>query len=200
LPVEATIYNGLDFNEMPWSADASDYLVWAGRLVPHKGAHLAIEVAKEMDLPLKIAGRVQDVDYFERQIKPHLSDKIEHVGFLTRPEVFKLMSRAICFLQMSQVQESFGLATLEALATGTPVIGFNLGATSEIVVDGKVGFILEKDDLEGVCNCVGKIYKISRRYCREYSEKTFPLKKMIDSYEVYFEELIDRQLRSREKR
>src|SRR5271165_6626171 len=76
----ATVYNGIDLSLYPIRKPGGDHLVFLGRIHPDKGVHLAIEVARRSGLPLLIAGIIQDQNYFENQVAPHLDRQIRYVG------------------------------------------------------------------------------------------------------------------------
>jgi hypothetical protein len=74
------------------------------------------------------------------------------------------------------------------MACGTPVISFNRGAAPEIIEDGKTGYVV--NTTAEMIDAVHKISKIKRTYCREYVEKNYSIKQMVDSYEKAFENVI----------
>jgi len=120
------INNGIDMDLWPTkSSEDGDYLLWSARINKEKNVAVAICVAKQMQLPLKIAGRIVDQNYFDEQVKPHLNDEIQYVGHLTQRELSSLAQKASTYLATATWQEPFGLAALEMLASGVPVVGFN---------------------------------------------------------------------------
>jgi glycosyltransferase involved in cell wall biosynthesis len=120
------IYNGIDMDLWPTnSARDGEYLLWSARINEEKNVAAAISVAKHMHLPLKIAGRIVDQHYFNEQVNPHLNHQIQYVGHVTQRELSSLAKKASAFLATATWQEPFGLAALEMLASGVPVVGFN---------------------------------------------------------------------------
>lgn len=120
------IDNGIDMNLWPTSSSKSrEYLLWSARINEEKNVAAAIHVAQHMQLPLKIAGRIADQHYFENQVKPHLDNQIEYVGHVTQRELSNLAKKASAYLATATWQEPFGLAALEMLASGVPVVGFD---------------------------------------------------------------------------
>ena len=99
------------------------------------------------------------------------------------------MSEAICLLHPVTWPEPFGFTMIEAMACGCPVVAFQEGSIPEIVKDKKTGFVVEKE--KEMIHAVEKIKLISRRSCREYVEKNFSLKKMVDAYEKLYYEIIN---------
>lgn len=119
------INNGIDIDLWPSKSSADgDYLLWSARINEEKNVAAAIWVAKQMQMPLKIAGRIVDQHYFDEQVKPHLNDQIQYVGHVTQRELSSLANRASAYLATATWQEPFGLAALEMLASGVPVVGF----------------------------------------------------------------------------
>jgi len=147
-----------------------------------------------------LAGNIEDPKFFERDVKPHLSKKIKWIGPisleqpLSKREVAKLMRKAKAFLMTVNWYEPFGLVTAEAQSCGTPVIGFDRGAVSEIVVNGKTGFVVKpKEGIEGLKRALSKIDKINPQDCRRRVEKNFSLAKMVENYEKAYKEIINKK-------
>jgi glycosyltransferase involved in cell wall biosynthesis len=124
--------NGVDTDLWPLGPGGDD-LVWSGRLVPEKGADLAVEAARLTGRRLVLAGRVGDAAWFARAIEPHLGDRVRYVGELDQPSLAALVGRSACALVTPVWEEPFGLVIAEALAVGTPVAAFDTGGVSEVV-------------------------------------------------------------------
>ncbi|MFD1257713.1 glycosyltransferase [Mucilaginibacter terrae] len=99
--------------------------MWSARINEEKNVAAAICVAKHLQLPLKIAGRIADQYYFDKNVKPHLNSQIQYVGHVTQRELSSLAKKASAYLATATWQEPFGLAALEMLASGVPVVGFS---------------------------------------------------------------------------
>ncbi|GAH99266.1 unnamed protein product, partial [marine sediment metagenome] len=157
----------------------------------------AIKLARETNSKLLLAGNVEDPEFFKRDVKPYLSKKIRWIGPvspeqpLTKKEVAKLMQEAKAFLMTINWYEPFGLVMAESMSCGTPVIGFDRGAVSELVVDGKTGFVVKpKEGINGLKKALKNIDKIKPKDCRKHIEKNFSLEKMVEEYEkVYYKVL-----------
>ena len=161
-------------------------LVFLGRLEHIKGAHVAIEVARRSGRALVIAGNVPDDEasraYFAAHIKPHLDGKqIQYVGPVNDREKNALLGSAYAFLMPILWNEPFGIVMAEALACGTPVIGFNRGAVPEVVEDGVNGFTCES--VEEMVLCVEKVKELSRIMSRKIAEARFSSDAVVAGYE-----------------
>lgn len=158
-----------------------------------KGVHNAIELAINMNLPLIIAAKLDEVDrpYFEAYVEPYLSEKITWIGEVDTAERNKLMSRAMCFIHAITWREPFGLTLIEAMACGCPVVATNYGAIPEIIVHGKTGFVV--NSIEEMIDSVVIIDTIDRAECRRHALKNFNAKKMADGYERAYAEILARQ-------
>ncbi|MFZ2886905.1 MAG: glycosyltransferase family 4 protein [Minisyncoccia bacterium] len=187
-----TVYNGLPMEQYPFGEKVGDYLLYVGRIAQEKGVHVAIEVAQFLDLPLILAAKVDryDLAYFREQIEPHLSDRIQWIGEVDEDERNKLMAGARCFLHPAQWREPFGLALIEALACGCPVVAFDKGSIPEIVETGVTGYVVH--DTETMIEAVQNIGAIDRKKCREHALKNFSASKMTDGYEAVYKKILEK--------
>jgi glycosyltransferase involved in cell wall biosynthesis len=201
------VYNGVDTNLYSFQEKKDDYLLWLGRLskaknpdgtfIDPKGIKWAIKLAQETASKLILGGNVEDIEFYNKDVKPYLNDKIKWVGkvsselSLSKPEVAKLMQGAKAFLMTINWYEPFGLVMVEAMSCGTPVIGFDRGSVSEILIDGKTGFVvpLEKG-VEGLKEALTKISTIKPQDCRNHVLKNFSTETMVDNYEKTYLEIL----------
>lgn len=156
------IYNGINQNIFSFQESNDNYLLWIGRLskaknsdgtfMDPKGIKWAIQLTRKTNYKLKLSGNVENIEFYNRDVKPYLSDKIQWIGpvsselTLTKLEVAKLMQNAKVFLMTINWEEPFGLVMVEAMACGTPVVAFNKRAVLEIVEYGKTGFIVNNEE------------------------------------------------------
>jgi len=110
------------------------------------------------------------------------------LGLIDNKEKKKLLKNALGFLHLNTYSEGFGLTLVEAMASGTPVIGMNLGSIPEIIEDNKTGFVIS--DTREAIEAIKKIDKIERKVCRERVEKFFSLDRMIDEYEQIYHKIL----------
>ena len=144
--------------------------MFLSRLDKIKGCHNAIALAKKTGRKLIIAGNISHVKeeqtYFETEIKPHVDgNKIQYVGPLNDEEKNEYLGKCAALLMLIEWDEPFGMVMAEAMACGTPVIGFKRGSVPEVVEEGITGFVI--DTLEEAIVAVKKIPIIDRSRCRE---------------------------------
>lgn len=186
----ATVYHGVPEKLYTLNEKPGGYLAFIGRIHAEKRVHDAIEVARRAGLPLKIAAKVDkvDVEYFETVIKPLLSGDVEFIGEISDMEKSEFLGNALALLFLIDWPEPFGLAMIEALACGTPVIARARGSVPEIIEHGTSGFIVE--NVEEAVKAVRDISRLSRKRCREIFEKRFSTVRMARNYETVYQELI----------
>jgi glycosyltransferase involved in cell wall biosynthesis len=184
----SVIYHGIQIKRFAFAEKPGDYLVWLGRVNPKKGLKEAIEVAKAVRRKLIISGFVnpRNQEFFNQEILPQIDKKlIFFKGALTHQEKVKLLKGARALLYPVAWEEPFGLVMIEAMACGTPVVGFRRGAVPEVVVDQETGFLVKNK--REMIQAIKNIGDISRKACRMHIEKNFTVEKMVDKYEeLYF--------------
>lgn len=192
LTYDATIHHGIDLEQFTFRPGPGAYLLFLGRIHPHKGTHLAIEVAKAAGLPLVIAGIVQDEGYFADLVAPHVDGRdVQYVGAVQPAERDALLGGALALLHLISFAEPFGLSVVESLATGTPVIAFGLGSMPEILVDGVTGFLV--DDVAAAVEAVQRLPGLSRAACRADVEQRFTAERMVADYAALFDLVVSRR-------
>jgi glycosyltransferase involved in cell wall biosynthesis len=184
VPVDAILPPYPPTGVIPWSAAAGQGALFAGRLAPEKGAAEAIDIARAAGLPIDVYGDVYDPEYSREQIDPRRScpGVTVHQG-VSRTLLWETMARAAVVLYPARWDEPFGMAAAEAQACGTPVIAFQRGGLSEVIMDGVTGFLVPPDDLPGAAQAVSKAAGISRLACREHAEDHLDLELTLDAHE-----------------
>ena len=183
----ATIHHGLPPHLYRYHPRAENYFCFVGRISPEKRVDRAIEIAIGCDVPLKIAAKVDAADraYFERHIRSQLSHPlVEYLGEIGEQEKNDFIGNARALLFPIDWPEPFGLVVIEALACGTPVIGYACGSVPEILRHGIDGFIAH--DQEQAIAMARDIGQIARADCRESFEQRFSAATMASRYlDVY---------------
>ena len=198
------IFNGVDLAPFPFVGEVSAEapLVFLGRIEALKGVHHAIAIARASGRALVIAGnRVQNQDgdeaddYFQRQVAPHIDDdRVRYIGPVDDRQKAALLGKAGALLMPIEWEEPFGIVMAEAMACGTPVIGFARGSVPEVVRDGVNGF--QCSTVEGAVAAVAKLAEIDRAAVRADCEARFSATVIVDRYEALYFELY-RRLRER---
>lgn len=185
-----TVYHGLPTELYHFNPKPKDYLVFIGRISPEKRVDRAIQLAIRCGIPLKIAAKISKVDeeYFEQEIK-HLLDHplIEFIGEVNDNEKDELLGNALASLYLIDWPEPFGLAMIESLACGTPVIAFKCGSVPEVIDPGKSGFGVSTMAEAEVA--LHKIGSLSRKECRSIFEKRFSSDRMAGDYLKIYEDM-----------
>ena len=179
------VHHGLELSKYRMRAQKDDYVLFLGRLAPCKGAHSAVEAALRAGVHLKLAGEIQPMfqPYWEEKVRPYLGPDIEYVGEADLARKNKLLSRARALLFPIEWQEPFGLAMIEAMACGTPVLAFAGGSVEEIVRDGVNGWICR--DAADMAERIVSL-DIAAESCRAWAERHFSSEVMVDRYlEIY---------------
>jgi glycosyltransferase involved in cell wall biosynthesis len=185
-----TVYHGLPVERYAFSPEDRGYLAFLGRLSPEKQADLAIEVARRVGLPLKIAAKIDPNDqaYVDQVMAPLLEDpQVEYVGEIGEADKPAFLGGARALLFPIDWPEPFGLVMIEAMACGTPVIARPCGSVPEVVVDGRTGFVA--DTLVELAEAVKRLDEIDRAACRRHVEERFSTRRMTEDYERIYRRL-----------
>jgi glycosyltransferase involved in cell wall biosynthesis len=189
----ATVYHGMRADLGTWFSPKprEGYLAFLGRMSPEKGPDRAIAIAKRLGMPLKMAAKVDtaDADYFHTVIKPLLNDPlIEFIGEIGDAEKPAFLGGAAALLFPIDWPEPFGLVMIEAMACGTPVVGYGCGSAPEVIDDGVTGFIVSNED-EAV-RAVQAAMQLDRREIRRRFDRRFSATAMARGYlDVYADRL-----------
>jgi glycosyltransferase involved in cell wall biosynthesis len=184
-----TVYHGLP-DLYTFHPQRGSYLAFLGRISPEKRPDHAIEVAKRVGMPLRIAAKVDPADreYFETQIERLLEHPlVEYVGEITDAEKCDFLGDAAAVVCPYDWPEPFGLVLIESLACGTPVLAYRRGSIPELIEDGVTGFIC--DDLNNMVSAVERVPTIDRRRCRASFEARFTVQRMAEDYLALYERM-----------
>jgi len=187
-----TVYNGIDLRHFTLREGSGDYLAFLGRISPEKGVDRAIKIAQAVDMPLRIAAKVDPVDqeYFMAKIKPMLRDpRVEYIGEIDETHKDEFLGNALAYLFPINWPEPFGMTMIETMACGTPVIAMRHGSVPEVVVDGRTGFICRS--MAEMIASVQKIDRLDRRACRVHVAQRFSVERMADGYEAAYRRVLE---------
>jgi glycosyltransferase involved in cell wall biosynthesis len=186
---QATVYHGLPRNLHSFRERPGEYLAFLGRISPEKRVDRAIEIARRAGMRLKIAAKIypEERAYFHETVEPLLRESKPLVEFLgevggREKDVFLGNARALLF--PIDWPEPFGLVMIEAMACGTPVIGWRNGSVPEVITDGVTGYVV--NSIEEAVRAIERSGDLSRRACRQTFEDRFDAARMARDYvEVY---------------
>jgi glycosyltransferase involved in cell wall biosynthesis len=188
LPV---ILNGIDTERYRPASAGKKHLMWLGRICPEKGVHIGLEVARQLDIPMVVAGPVHPFHdhqmYFTQRVQPLLDAHRQYVGSVGLDQKKALFAEAKCVLIPSLVPETSSLVAMEAISCGTPVVAFRSGALPQVVEHGVTGFIV--DSQQEMTEAVKRIGDISPQRCRQRAELRFDASRMVQDYINLYESL-----------
>ena len=184
-----TVYNGLDVQQFGLGAGKGGYLLYFGRIHPHKGTQEAIAIANAAGLPLVICGLIQDQQYFDEKVAPFINnDSVQYLGNVGPERRNEILGSALALLHPISFDEPFGLSVAEAMLCGTPVVAFNRGAMKELIVEGESGFLV--NTVAEAVESLTKVRSIGRGNCRRYAAEKFSSQLMADQYIALYKKII----------
>jgi hypothetical protein len=176
------VYHGLPRGLSPGNGSGK-YLAFLGRICPEKRVDLAIQIALEVGMALKIAAKVDRVDreYYEFKIKPLLANpNVEYIGEIAEHQKAEFLGNAYAHLFPIDWPEPFGLTMIEAMACGTPTIAFHCGSVPEVITHGVSGLIV--NNMQEAVSAVAEASALSRAACRQEFEARFTASRMAQDY------------------
>lgn len=187
-----TVHNGIDVSAFEVGNGDGGYFAFLGRANPEKGLAEICRLVRKTSHKLKIAAKIDsvDVEYFEKEVRPHIDGvQIEFLGEVDHKGKNELLKNALALLVWLNWEEPFGLAVIEAMACGTPVIATKRGSMPELVVDGVTGFLV--NSLEEMSAKLDEVNQIDRVACRRHIENNFSVDRMVLGYIDLAEKLIN---------
>jgi glycosyltransferase involved in cell wall biosynthesis len=188
---QSVIHHGIPEDLYTLGPGDGDYLLFVGRIAPSKRPDRAIEIAKAVGMPLKIAAKVDDVfeDYFKATVEPHIDGtQVEFLGEVADSDKQELYGRARALLFPIDWREPFGLVMIEAMACGTPVVATDIGSVSEVLDQGVTGFKVA-DSAEAAA-AVEPAMRLDRARIRSVFERRFTADRMAREYIATYERLL----------
>jgi glycosyltransferase involved in cell wall biosynthesis len=200
-----SVHNAVDVNLFPFQAKKKNHFITLARFSREKGEHTAARLCDKLGYRLQMAGTVAginsprqlllalanplseyrqyaDFKYYHDFVWPvaRRNPLIKYVGNLGDQKKLKFISEAKALLNPIDWEEPFGLAPIEALACGTPVVAMNRGAMPEIIEHGVNGFLA--NSVYEFQQYMEKVDEIDPAACRESVKKKFSLPIMAQSY------------------
>ncbi|MBO9564003.1 MAG: glycosyltransferase family 4 protein [Niastella sp.] len=183
-----TVYNGIDEQLFEYGTGEEGYLLFFGRIHPHKGALEAIRIAIQAGKRLVLCGLIQDQVYYDEQIAPYINNSsISYMGNVGPDQRTRLLGGALALLHPISFDEPFGLSVAEAMMCGSPVIAFNRGAMPELIMDGETGFLV--NNIPEAVAAINKLHRIDRHSCRTHALSCFSSDVMAARYLALYEKV-----------
>jgi len=189
-----TIYHGIPERLLLPGFGSEGYLAFIGRISPEKAPDAAIRIAARAGMRLKIAAKVDKVDreYFAERIEPLLSQPhVEFIGEIGEDAKAEFLGNAAALLFPIAWREPFGLAMIEAMACGTPVVAFRNGSVPEVIDDGLTGFVVDNED-QAVA-ALTRLNALDRIRIRRRFEERFTARRMAEDYLSVYRRLVSRE-------
>ncbi|NCO10477.1 glycosyltransferase family 4 protein [Candidatus Saccharibacteria bacterium] len=208
-----TVYNAIDTSIYPFVADKKDYYITLARFSRDKGQHVAVRLCKKLGARLRMAGTVagigtnqklfmelanplspyrhdKDFKYYSDYILPQTvhDKKITYAGNIAGKRKMSFISHSKALLFPIDWDEPFGMAVIEAMACGTPVVAMNRGAMPEIIEHGRNGFLADTE--EEFFEYMQRVDEIDPVECRKSVEEKFSASIMADLYIARYEAVI----------
>jgi len=178
---ETFVYNGLNPTEYVFRRfpkRSTQYDLFLGKLHSAKGYHWAVEAAKHTGHRLIVAGGW----------RPSFTGSIKYVGEVDGATKAALLARARCLWNPAEWDEPFGLVTIEALLSGTPVLGTRRGALPELITP-DVGALC--DTMDEMIAAAATIHTRDPAACRARAERDFTHLVMADAYLRMYRALLE---------
>ena len=167
------VYPAVNLDRFQPDDQHEDYFLIVSRLIPYKRVDLAVKVFSELGLPLRIVGDGRDRAILEQMAGPSVS----FLGHVSDKDLVALLAHCQAFLFPGY--EDFGIAPLEAQASGRPVIAFKAGGALDTIIDGKTGVFFDEPTSESLMNAVrtfdadGFDPEVCRRNAQRFSVERF---------------------------
>lgn len=185
----ATIHHGIRMEEFPFDPKGGEDLLFFGRIHPDKGAVEAIAAARAAGRALDMYGVVQDQAYHAGEVLPLVDGRrVRYHGTVGGAERARALGRARALLHLINFDEPFGLAVVEAMACGTPVIATRRGSMPELIEHGVTGFLVES--MEEAVGAIERVATIDRAACRRAVVDRFSVDRMADAYLALYRRIL----------
>jgi UDP-glucose:tetrahydrobiopterin glucosyltransferase len=160
-----------------------------GRIAPEKALEDAIAACQRLGVPLRVFGHISDPLYWQNLQDTYSFDLVDYRGFLPTESLQKELGDCFGLLMTPRWVEAFGNVAIEALACGVPVVAYRRGGPVEIIEDGKTGFLVEPDSIEGLVTGIKNLDRIDRSFCRKIVEQKYSLEALANRAINWFEEI-----------
>ena len=128
---------------------------------------------------------------WDAAVAAHPAREVSYEGFLPTDELQAAIGGCAAIVMAPKWVEAFGNVAIEAMATGVPVISYRRGGPAEIIVDGKTGFLVEPDDVEGLIAAMRRIDELDRVECRQRVEEEYSIPALAGRAEKWLDAVIE---------
>lgn len=194
LNVAGVVHLGVPMKQYSFQAGTpGNYFAWLGRFAPEKGAHLAIQAARQAGARLILAGIVErnfkrSMDYFQQEVEPFIDgEQIQYIGPVNMEQKVALLGGAQALLNPITWEEPGATVVLEAMALGCPVIAYARGVVPELILDGKTGFLAHS--VEEMVGQMARIGEIDRKTTHLHVDNNFSARVMAEKYVRIYQKL-----------
>ena len=142
------VFPPVDTEKFEISPEVSDHYIIVSRFVPYKRLDLAVEAFTKLGRQLKVVGTGRQM----KALKEVAGPTIEFLGHVKDAELTRLVSTARAFVMPGE--EDFGIAAVEANASGRPVIAFAAGGSLDVQIDGVTGVLFHEQTVDALCDAV----------------------------------------------
>ncbi|MDR3559788.1 MAG: glycosyltransferase, partial [Candidatus Pacebacteria bacterium] len=163
------------------------YFLIISRLSAYKKIDKAIKAFNKLKLPLVIVGEGKEAE----RLKKLAGENVKFLGFVPEEKLPEIYAGARAFIFPGV--DDFGIAPVEAMAHGVPVIAIQKGGAKEIVEEGKTGEFFAEATPEKIAAAVSKFLEKEKNYDREYITKTterFSKERFVMEFREYIENMI----------
>jgi UDP-glucose:tetrahydrobiopterin glucosyltransferase len=184
--------SGIDLSLYQFQPQPERQLAWLGRIAPEKALEDAVKASEMTNIPLLIFGKIQDEEYWQNIQTQYPNAPIQYKGFLQTLDLQAQLRNCAGLIMTPRWVEAFGNVAIEALACGVPVISYARGGPAEIIDDGKTGFLVTPDSVEGLAEAINRLPEINRLDCRQTAEDVYSLPAWGDRIEMWLESFMMR--------
>lgn len=177
------VHNSLNLKNFPFNNQPKNYLLFLSRLSPQKGVDQAIKLAKQIKLPLILAGKIveRDKQYLQQKVIKYIDgQQIKYLGYVGFKQKINLLRNALALIHPNTFFEACSNVILEAQACGTPVLAYDRGGNKEIVKNQVTGFVVK--NFNQLVAASKKIPQVNRLACRRWIEKKFSNDQIADKW------------------
>lgn len=191
---DTDVFRGMD-RRLP--LNQAEDIVYAGVLIPRKGAHHLLSAFAQLDHPrarLHLVGGAENADYAnqlrQQAAELGIGDRVHFAGAVSQAELARYFGAARVMV-LPSLSEGLGRVVVEAMLLGTPVIGSRVGGIPDLIVDGENGYLVEAGNEAELTAALRRVYDddvaAMGERARAFAEDFFSPEIYVDGYRKLFE-------------